>query len=382
MALRDHDIVLFGATGFTGSLTARHLGAHAPAGLRWALAGRDPGRLEQVRAGLPTPVPVLIADSADRASLDAIARSARVVATTVGPYTLHGAQLVAACAEAGTDYVDLTGEPEFIDRTYLDHHERAVGTGARLVHACGFDSIPYDLGVQHAMEVLQPDGTVRVDGYVRFGGSVSGGTLASMMTAFSRLGHSARTARERRRAQPHPSDRRIRIATDRPGRAEGGWVLPFPSVDPQVVARSAAALPEYGPDFTYSHHVQTKGLLPAIGLAAGAMSLVAAAQTGPTRRAVLRRIPAGEGPSAQKRAASWFSVRFVATCGTRRVVTQVSGGDPGYGETAKMLGESALCLAGDPVPAVGGQLTTAVAMGALLRQRLVARGIQFDVIEG
>ncbi len=149
---REHDVVILGATGFTGELTAAYLAEHAPAGLRWALAGRNRGKLEAVRARLAkidpalTELPLLEADSSDDVSLRAMAESTRVVVTTVGPYLQFGEPLVAACAAAGTDYVDLTGEPEFVDRMYLEHNDRAVASGARIVHACGFDSIPHDIG--------------------------------------------------------------------------------------------------------------------------------------------------------------------------------------------------------------------------------------------
>src|SRR6185312_8690910 len=151
MAERKYDLALFGATGFTGGLTAEYLAANAPEGLSWALVGRNRGKLEAVRARLASaspdaPIPDLIeADAADRAALTGVAESARVVITTVGPYVLYGEPLVAACAAAGTDYVDLTGEPEFVDRMWLAHHAEAQRTGARLVHCCGFDSIPHDL---------------------------------------------------------------------------------------------------------------------------------------------------------------------------------------------------------------------------------------------
>ena len=149
---REHDLVLFGATGFTGGLTAEYLAANAPANLRWALAGRNRAKLEAVAARLAAstseapPPALLVADAADSAALAKIAAATRVVVTTVGPYALYGAPLVAACAAAGTDYIDLTGEPEFVDRMYLEHHAEAERTGARLVHCCGFDSVPHDLG--------------------------------------------------------------------------------------------------------------------------------------------------------------------------------------------------------------------------------------------
>src|SRR5438067_5990523 len=171
---RGYDLVLFGATGFTGGLTAEYLAEHAPAGCRWALAGRNRAKLEAVRARLATINPactelkLLHADVDDPASLREVAEATKVVITTVGPYALYGEPLVAACAEAGTDYVDLCGEPEFHDLTYLRHHARAQETGARLVHACGFDSIPSDLGVYYTVKQL-PDGVpLTVSGQIRF----------------------------------------------------------------------------------------------------------------------------------------------------------------------------------------------------------------------
>src|SRR5689334_15206007 len=189
---RDHDIVIFGATGFTGELTAAYLAEHAPVGLRWALAGRNQEKLEAVRSRLVeidpslTSLPLLKADSSDAASLRAVAESTRVVVTTVGPYLLHGEPLVAACAEAGTDYLDLTGEPEFVDPMYLGQHDRAVATGARIIHAAGFDSIPHDLGAWFTVQELGNTDPITLRGVVRAGGTASGGTFRSAMTAMSR----------------------------------------------------------------------------------------------------------------------------------------------------------------------------------------------------
>ncbi len=197
-AQRSYDVVLFGATGFTGGLTARYLARHAPPGLRWAIAGRNPDKLATVRDQLAAidpslaGLPLLTADVTDPASLRAVATDARVVASTVGPYVQHGEPLVAACAAAGTDYLDITGEPEFVDRTYLRHHAEAVRTGARLVHACGFDSIPHDLGVWFTVKQLPADAAITVDGYVRAGGRFSAGTYHSALTAFSRTAEASR----------------------------------------------------------------------------------------------------------------------------------------------------------------------------------------------
>ncbi|MFG3712307.1 saccharopine dehydrogenase family protein [Micromonospora sp. NPDC049460] len=386
---RAYDVVLFGATGFTGGLTAEYLARHVPPGLRWALAGRNPGKLAAVRDRLAAidpslaGLPLLTADVTDAASLRAVAESARVVATTVGPYVHHGEPLVAACARAGTDYLDITGEPEFVDLMYVRHHDEAVRTGARLVHACGFDSVPHDLGVWFTLRHLPAGVPITVDGFVRAGGRFSAGTYHSALLAFSRRAETSRAARERRQVEPRPTGRRARAVPGRVGRdrALGMWTVPLPTIDPQVVRRSAAARPEYGPDFRYRHFAAVKRLPTVLAGAVGLGGLVGLVQLPPARRWLLGRLAAGQGPTPRQRAKSWFRVRFVGTGGGRRVLTEVAGGDPGYDETAKMLAESALCLATDDLPATSGQVTPVTAMGDALLDRLVRAGMTFRVLD-
>ncbi|MGW5053124.1 saccharopine dehydrogenase family protein [Actinokineospora sp. NPDC004072] len=382
-----YDIVLFGATGFTGELTAEYLARHAPEGCTWALAGRNQAKLAGVRSRLAAINPalasmdLLTADVTDPASLAAVASSTRVVITTVGPYVKYGDPLVAACAAAGTDYVDLTGEPEFVDQTYLRHHATAVASGARLVHACGFDSIPYDLGVYYTLRELGASGPVSVDAYVRASADLSGGTFHSAITAFSRMRSSAAVARQRRSVEQRPAGRRVRGA-GRPHRSPfGWWALPAPTIDPQIVLRSARALESYGPDFTYGHYLALRRLPTAVGLVAGVGVLFGLAQLPLTRDWLLTRKKPGDGPSPQKRARSWFKVRFSARTPGKHLVTEVSGGDPGYDETAKMLAESALSLAFDDLPPTAGQQTTATALGDALLDRLIKAGLTFTVLE-
>ena len=384
--MREHDVVLFGATGFTGGLTAEYLARHAPGSTRWALAGRSPAKLAAVRARLAAIDPacarleLLRADVTDAASLRAVAARTRVVATTVGPYADLGEPLVAACAAAGTDYADLTGEPEFVDRMYVRHHAAAVATGARIVHACGFDSIPHDLGVLFCVQQLPRGVPLVVRGFVRAGGRASAGTFRSAVGVMSRL-RQARLARaERRRIEPRPA-RRVASVRDvaRYERSLGAWALPLPTIDPQIVKRSAAAL-DYGPDFSYGHYVAVERLPLAVGAVAGAGAALALSQLPPARAWLLRRLRPGAGPSPERRARSWFNVRFVGEGGGRRAVCEVAGGDPGYGETAKMLAESALCLAHDELPPSAGQVTTAVAMGDALIGRLRRTGITFELL--
>lgn len=388
-AERQYDLALFGATGFTGGLTAHYLSENGPANLRWALVGRNRHKLEAVRAELAAkpakapPPELLEADAADSAALAKVAESARVVATTVGPYALYGGPLAAACAAAGTDYVDLTGEPEFVDRMWVEHHAEAERTGARLVHCCGFDSIPHDLGAYFTVKQLPEGVALRVDGYVRSAASFSGGTYHSAINGFARARQTIAAARERRRAEARPAGRGIHSAS--PGIRRdpelGGWIVPLPTIDGAVVRRSAAALERYGPDFTYGHHLIAKRLSTVAALSGGVGAVAVLAPLPPTRKLLLKIKSPGEGPSEAERAKSWFKVRFVGEGGGKRVVTEVSGGDPGYGETSKMLAESALCLAFDELPEAAGQLTTAAAMGDALLTRLQAAGIAFRVLE-
>lgn len=386
---RAHDLVLYGATGFTGALTAEYLAAHAPRDCRWALAGRNIAKLEQLRDRLVkidpacAELPLLRADSGDPDSLRALATGTRVLVSTVGPYVRHGEPLVAACAAAGTDYADLSGESEFIDRMYVRHDATARATGARLVHASGFDSVPHDLGVLFTVGLLPEGAPVRIDGFVRTDATFSGGTLASALTAASRPVAMARAARARQRTTPRPVGRTVRAPLGTPVRSREThtWGVPLPTVDPQIIGRSAAALERYGPDFRYRHYAGVQRLPIAVGGALGAGALCALAQVPPARRWLSARLEPGDGPDPERRARSWFKVRFVASAGGKRLITEVVGGDPGYDETAKMLAESALSLAFDDLPETAGQVTTAVAMGDALTARLQKAGITFRIVQ-
>ncbi|MEU5893071.1 saccharopine dehydrogenase NADP-binding domain-containing protein [Streptomyces sp. NPDC047461] len=380
---RPYDIVLFGATGFVGALTAQYLATHAPEGLRWAIAGRSEEKLRALRERLPggAEVGVLRADVADPASLRALAGQARVVATTVGPYVTYGEELVAACAESGADYLDLTGEPEFVDRMYVRHDARARETGARLVHACGFDSVPHDLGVYFTVRQLPEGVPLRVDGFVTADATFSGGTFASALGQFARGRQMIAAARDRGRHEPRLVGRRASTPSGAPryvGEVDS-WALPLPTIDPQIVGRSARALERYGPDFRYRHYAAVRRLPVAVGGVAAVGALFAAAQLPPARRWLSDRLKPGDGPSAEKRAKSWFRIRFVGEGGGRKVFTEVAGGDPGYDETAKIFAEAALSLAFDDLPPTSGQVTTAVAMGDALTERLRRAGIVFRV---
>ena len=386
MADREYDVVVLGATGFTGALTAEYLAGHASDSTRWAIAGRNRSKLEKVRGRLgegQEELPLVEADVGDSRSLRVLAESTKVLITTVGPYIRYGEPVVAACAAAGTDYVDLTGEPEFVDLMWLRYHEQAESTGARLVHSCGFDSVPYDLGALFSVSHVPEGVPISLEGFVRAGATFSGGTYHSAIHIMGRLRHGARVASERRNKEPRPGGRRVRGVVGRPHNEAdaGGWVVPFPTIDPQTVLRSARALDRYGPDFRYSHYLVVGSLPMAVGLAAGAGTFIALCQLPPARSALLKLRDPGGGPSPERRSKSWFRVLFRLRTDRLTLMTSVSGGDPGYGETSKMLAESALCLAHDELPQRAGQLTPAVAMGQALIDRLQRQGISFEVLQ-
>jgi short subunit dehydrogenase-like uncharacterized protein len=398
---RAYDVVVFGATGFTGRLAAEYLaGRMRGRSERLALAGRQPAKLaavkqvlEQLGAGA---VGVLQADVEDAASLEKLAGSARVVLTTVGPYLRYGEGLVRACARAGTDYVDLTGEGTFVDRMLERYDADARASGARIVHACGFDSIPADLGARFTVGELPEGEPLEVAAYVESGGehpdwrgrwhSISGGTWHSAIGFMTRQ-EMARARGSLAQAEASaPAGRSVGMLPERVRRAPppvGGWALPMPTIDRVVVLRSAAGNARYGPRFRYGHNLRVGSLAGVAGAAAGVGTLFALAQLGPTRRLLLSLKQPGDGPTPEERARNRFSVTFVGSAPGARVVTRVSGGDPGYGDTAKMIGEAALCLAEDrlQLPDRAGVLTPMLAMGDALLPRIRAAGIQVEVVQ-
>lgn len=396
---RRFDVVLFGATGFTGRLVAEYLTRRAAGtALRWAIAGRTREKLERVRAELvaidaaAAEVAIVVGDAHDEAAMTAIAKEAKVVCTTVGPYLQHGAALVAACAAAGTAYCDLTGETPFIRQSIDRHHERAQGTGARIVHACGFDSVPSDLGLlvhQRELEARAGRGAKAVTALFEVRGQFSGGTVASMMGLFD-LAKRDRAVR-RVLGDPYALDPaggpRPRVNDLRgPGydRALGVFTAPFvmAAVNTRVVRRSHALLGRpWGDDFAYDERMSlprsARGAAMALGVTAGLAGIVAASQVPLLRKQLEARLPKpGEGPSEEQRAKGRYRVRLHGGEGARVVTTFADDLDPGYDGTAKLIGEAALALALDPPASEGGVLTPATALGFGYVERLRAADVE------
>ena len=383
---RTYDVIVFGATGFTGGKTAEYLAQNAPAGLKWAIAGRSAAKLEAVKARLSARHPgcanlgVVEASVDDPASLSKMTASTRVVLTTVGPFIDYGELLVKACVEQGTDYVDSTGEPNFVNLLLARYAEPAARAGVRLVPSCGFDSIPADLGALYTLKHLPAGAPVRMSGYLELKATFSGGTEQSAIKSLAPPAHREKPAR-----RVPSSGRKVKLVTDKVRHLPdlGGWSAPLPTIDGSVVIRSATSLDRYGPDFSYSHNAIHASLFILWAAAWVFGSLALFVRVAFLRNILLRMVKkSGEGPSDEQIAKSWFKIRFIAESGGKTVQTEVAGGDPGYGETSKMLAESAMCLALDSasLPAGGGVLTPAEAMGDVLLARLERAGLRFSVI--
>ncbi|NEK87449.1 enoyl-ACP reductase [Blastococcus saxobsidens] len=403
---RTHDLVVYGATGFVGRLLADYLAGHAPEGTRIALAGRSRARLEEVRAALPPAGrnwALLEADSTDPESLRALAESTRVLATTVGPYARYGLPVVEACARAGTHYADLTGEVLFV-RDAIDRCDAvARETGARIVHACGYDSIPSDLSTFLLGRRAAADGAgglrdVQLVATAR--GGFSGGTIDSMRAQVEALQENPALRRvigdpfalSPDRAE-EPDTRQPRDAGLPTRTADGRWTAPFVMApfNTRIVRRSNALQDwAYGRELRYSEVMGTGGgpvgAVTAAGVTAGLLGAVSAMSFAPTRGLLDRVLPApGTGPSEAAREKGWFRMVVDATAedGRRYRATAGGKGDPGYAATAVMLGEAALALAldGDRLPDRAGSLTPASAMGEVLVERLRAAGHTYEVTE-
>lgn len=387
---REFDVIIYGASGFTGQLIAEYMATRAAeeTGLRWALAGRNADKIAAVVAesGLPADVPVIAADSADQDAMNALAARTKVILTSVGPYQMYGSQLVQACASNGTDYVDLCGEPNWM-REMIDQHQAAAqASGARIVFSCGFDSIPSDLGVHF----LQQQATAQlgkplphVRGRVRaMNGGASGGTVASMQAtmgaAMKDPAVGALLKNPYGLANPG-FDGPKQPSSHKPSYDEGlgSWAAPFVMAViniPNVHRSNFVQGYSYGEDFTYSEMLLT-GPGEKGEKIANAMAVPSLTGKGDTPQP-------GEGPSREEQVAGNFDLLFIGEndAGDTVKVSVAGDRDPGYGSTSRMISEAALTLAFDNVETAGGMWTPASALGDKLITRLGAHaGLTFNV---
>ncbi len=384
---RQLDVVIYGATGFTGRLVAEYMVAKNGHGLRWAMAGRSADKLAAVRdeIGAPADTPLVAADASDPASVREMVGNAACICTTVGPYQLYGSDLVAACAELGTHYVDLSGEPAWMHEMIEKHQAAAAASGARIVHSCGFDSIPFDLGVMYLQDAARErfgKPCQRVRGRVRaMQGEFSGGTAASLGATMEAVGRNPElvgvlmnpfSLADGFQGPEQPAD-------NKPYEDEviGQWVAPFimATINTKNVHRSNALLGHaYGTNFQYDEMMVT---------GAGDEGKAVAEMVASVNPLEGDDVPApGEGPSRESREAGHYDVLFVGNTDDGQSLRAAVTGDmdPGYGSTSKMIAESAVCLVQDCDDLPGGIYTPAPAMGQKLVSRLVQHaGLTFDI---
>lgn len=387
---KHFDIVIFGATGFTGQLVAEYFARNVPlTEVRWAIAGRNLQKLVEVREKLTgieascERLAVLSADISSDDSLLTMAKDTHVILTTVGPYAEYGEPLVRACIAGGTDYCDITGEPAFVSEIQQKYQEKASAAGVRIVNCCGFDSIPADAGALFTVLQLESGAPKRVRGFVSVNGQYSGGTWHSAVKAMAELrskGSGKKTSGSSQSRSATPRWKRPGIHREE---AVKGWGLPMPVIDPLIVKRSSRSHQAYGEGFGYGQYLRVSSLKKATGLMAGVAGVFVGAQFKPSRQWLLSRLKQGDGPDEETRQRSSFKVTFVGTAGSQSVVTAVSGGDAGYTETSKMLSECGLMLVRDRdiLPKRSGILTPVEAFGETLIHRLTSQGITFELVE-
>jgi len=400
------DIIVWGATGFTGRLVVEYLLEHygVDKTIRWAIAGRSQNRLDALKVELgkaARDLPVLTADAHDTDSLQALAGCTRVIITTVGPYAKYGSELVAACAGSGTHYCDLAGEPQWMRKMIDQYGEAATASGARIVHACGFDSVPSDIGVYYLQQEAQRrfgESCKQVRMRVRaMKGGASGGTVASMMNAIEE----ARADRAVARILVDPYSLCPPDAREGPDKRDQSgpvmdkglnvWTAPFvmAGINTKVVRRSNALMNDaYGPGFSYQEAMSTgpgaKGYLKAMQITVALGGVMLAGSVGVLRAGMQKLFlpKPGEGPNQEEREKGFYNFIMVGKTESGQTITvRVRGDrDPGYGSTSKILGECGVCLALDELPVAGGFWTPASAMGDALLQRLPASaGLTFAV---
>ena len=405
---REFDLVLMGATGFTGQLVAEYLLETYGVGksLNWAMAGRSEARLRRVREELgaaAADVPIITADSHDRASLDAMCARATVVLTTVGPYALHGSELVAACIANNTNYCDLCGEVPWMRRMLDQHAEAAESSGATFVHCCGFDSVPSDMGVLYLQDQAtrkfgQPLQRIKYRLKAASGG-MSGGTVASMLNIAAESKSDSETARilkDPYALAPQNSKPEIRQPYVSGAAFDDdldSWVAPFvmAAINTRVVHRSHALLDyAWGRDFRYDEATLTgdgfSGRMKAYSMVAGLGAFALGASTGPTRKLMQKLFlpDPGEGPDAEQRETGYF--KFLAwgeTAEGQSMMGEISGKrDPGYGATSRMISEVAIALTDpDRVQVGGGFYTPATALGLPFVKTLENKaGMKFQIL--
>ena len=396
--MREYDITLFGATGFTGKLTAHQLASkRMKEDYSMAISGRNKGKLYSLKFELEkkypgTEIDIIIADVNEEPSIRKMAESSKVLISTVGPYIQYGEPVVKACVIYGTHYLDITGEGAFVDHIERKYHQQAIQTEAKIISCCGYDSIPADMGTYFTNKLLPENEKKEIECFISVDSknlyslfnSVSGGTWHTALDFIMNKRELERqnSSYNRINYASHPRNVSVLPFEFRYREDSKTFGIPMPVVDIEIVLRSALKLPEYGTDFSYGHFLSIQGLPKFLSGLLGLGTFFGIAQIPYIKDILYSLKSSGDGPEEEIRNTNSFCHSFVGKSNSKTVMTTVSGGDPGYGDTSKILSESAICILNDLLPERYGVITPAFAMGDFLLRRLSENaGIEFSVIQ-
>jgi len=370
---KKYDLVVYGASGFTGQLICEYLSTHKDAlDLNWAIAGRNAEKLETISEQFSKEekkIDILYGDSFDKPSLDNITSQSKLIITTVGPYDIYGEKLVASCIDNQTYYLDLTGEPHFVHKIKEKYAQKAYDSNVAVIHSCGFESIPPDIAVYSAINLLnEPNADVSY--FFESNGDISGGTWASFINSLSSpspIGSKQSKSKSRKKKLFfHKEFKR--------------WALFFPVIDKYIVQKTAKNFSQYGEDFSFSEYMLFKSWKKRTFIMIGIFIVSIISKSKVIKKWLLSLKPSGSGPTKNQRAKNWFIAKVIAKGQKGSVMTTIKGGDPGYGDTSKFISEMALCLLTqeDQLLENKGILTPVECTGDLLLDRLKGAGISID----
>ena len=366
---KKYDIIVFGATGFTGSLICEYLASHKEnKQIKWAIAGRNKTQLKKLATKYS--LDMFVADSFNQDSLDSICSKTKLIISTVGPYDIYGEKLVIACLNEKSHYLDLTGEPAFVKKIHDKYSDAAESNDTILMHCCGFESIPPDLATYLSVKELDSE-NIDATYYLKTKGKISGGTWASFLNSITSKQPIVGSNRTKKNSKKIFYSKRFKK-----------WALIFPVIDKYIVIKSSKNnIKEYGKNFLFSEYILLPSLLSAILLIFGITLISFVSKINILKTFLLNQIPSGKGPSKEERANHWFKAIVVAKSEDKEIVTTISGGDPGYGETSKFISEMALCilLEYNSLLKNKGILTPVECTGDLMMNRLKNVGIKFDI---
>ena len=366
MVDKKYDIIVYGASGFTGKLICDYLYHHHDSkNLKWAIAGRNKSKLSSISKKYN--IDLFVANSFDMDSLNLITAETKLIISVVGPYSLYGKKLIESCINNRCHYLDLTGEPDFVHFVEHNYSEKANNNNVILMNCCGFESIPPDIGTYYTIKKLK-DQNAKVKTFLKTKGKISGGTWASFLNSFTSKKPIIKTSNKGEKVKKIFYVKELKK-----------WALIFPVIDKHIVRKSAKNL-NYGKDFSFNEYILFNSLFKIIGLIISIGFIGFLAKFKFFRNWLTSFIPSGNGPNKEERRKHWFELKIFAYTKTEQIITTVSGGDPGYGETSKFISEMALCiiLDYDRLNSNKGVITPAQCGGDLMIERLINANIKFN----